>query len=72
LDRPKFDRVRQLFNIRYRSEENKFKKWFGKPELAMTLFSLIALRLGLDFSYFLMTLLAPLFVLFLANTAPLA
>jgi hypothetical protein len=52
----------------YTSEENKFKKWFGRPELEMTLFSLTSLRLGLVFSNFLMTLLALLFIIFLTNT----
>jgi hypothetical protein len=41
------------------SKENTFLKWFGKrPKLEMTLISLTTLRLGLAFSYFLMTLLA--------------
>jgi hypothetical protein len=38
-----------------------------RPEWRMTLFSLTALRLGLVCSYFLVTLLALLFFLFLAN-----
>ncbi len=31
-------------------QENKFKKWFKRPELEMTLFSLTTLRLGLVWS----------------------
>jgi hypothetical protein len=52
--------------VRYTSEENNFKKWFKRPKLRMTLFSLAALRLGL--CYFLVTLLALLIFLNLTNT----
>jgi hypothetical protein len=31
------------------TKEDKFKKWFKRPELEMTLFSLTTLRLGLFF-----------------------
>jgi hypothetical protein len=54
--------------VRYTSEENKFKKWFKRPKLRMTLFSLAALRLGLLCCYFLVTLLALLIFLYLINT----
>jgi hypothetical protein len=51
----------------YTSEGNKFKKWFKRPELEMTLFSLTALRPGLRCIYFLMTLQALLSFLYLTN-----
>ncbi len=46
----------------------KFKKWLKRPEWRINLFSLTALRLGLVCSYFLVTLLALLFFLFLTIT----
>jgi hypothetical protein len=46
----------------------KFKKRFKRPEWRTNLSSLIALRLGLVCSYFLLTLLALLFFLFPTNT----
>jgi hypothetical protein len=48
-------------------EKKDVKKWFERPELEITLFRWTALRLGLFCSYFMMTLLAHLIILYLTN-----